>query len=223
LKMFLEAAIAIAIAEIGDKTQLISMGFATRLRLRTIVFGVFLGIILNQLVATIAGVFISTMLPLGLVKILAGISFIIFALASIGQHKEENTAAAQKAKFAPILAVAVSFMIAELGDKTQLFTLSYSAANPNEVVWVFLGTAAGMLFANMLGITVGRMMGRGLPKGIIKWVSAGIFTVFGVMTILEPLSLMLGMKYAIIIILIILCLAFIGGIIIYDKKRWGRL
>ena len=223
MDIFLQSFFAIAIAEMGDKTQLLAMGFATKFKIKTIIMGVFIGIFLNQLLAIIVGKVLATVIPINLVKIIAGVSFIIFALWTVRQNDDVHEGKkSNKSKFGPIISIALAFMLAELGDKTQLASVSLAAANPNGIMFVLFGTMLGMIVANAIGIIVGTIMGKQIPAHIIRWISVFIFAVFGVMTIIEPLALMIGEQKANMIMSLIIVISIIIGYI-FEKQKHKKI
>ena len=112
----------VVLAEMGDKTQLLAMAFATKFRWQTVMWGVFVATAVNHLLAAAAGSYLTTVVPLDYIKIAAAVSFILFGLWTIrgdtleGEDKRFN--------FSPFWTVTVAFFIAEMGDKTQLATIA---------------------------------------------------------------------------------------------------
>jgi putative Ca2+/H+ antiporter (TMEM165/GDT1 family) len=174
---FLASLALVTLAEMGDKTQLLAMAFATRFPARTVLLAVFLATFLNHALAVAAGRLLTTFVPLEMISLLAALSFILFGLWTLrgdtlqGEDKRFSG-------FGPLLTVAIAFFLAELGDKTQLATISLAVryANP---LGVLLGTTAGMIVADSIGIIIGIVLGKRLPEELIRWISAGIFIFFG--------------------------------------------
>jgi len=163
-------------AEMGDKSQMLAMTFASKYKLKYVFFGMFFGILLNHILAIFLGQVIGELLPLGYVSIGAGVLFLLFGFYSLRLDKEEEETVLSK--YAPIITVALAFFLGELGDKTQLatFTLASDALYP---VFVLIGTVSGMMAVGMLGIYVGMKMGSKIPEELMKLVSALVFVVFG--------------------------------------------
>ncbi|RJQ52808.1 MAG: TMEM165/GDT1 family protein [Nitrospiraceae bacterium] len=174
---FLSSLIFVVLAEMGDKTQLLAMAFACRYRWQTVMWAVFWATALNHLLAAAAGNYLATVVPMEYIKAAASASFIIFGLWTLRGdtlHGEDR-----RFQFSPFRTVAVAFFIAEMGDKTQLATISL-AVQYNTVLTVWMGTTLGMLVSNAVGITFGVVMGKNLPEKLIKWTAALIFIAYGI-------------------------------------------
>jgi putative Ca2+/H+ antiporter (TMEM165/GDT1 family) len=166
----------VVLAEMGDKTQLLGMAFATRYRWDTVMWGVFIATVLNHLFAVIVGNYITQFVPLNYVQLVAAASFILFGLWTIRGDQLEGED--RERSMSPFWTVTVAFFMAEMGDKTQLATIAL-AAKYHQIVPVWLGTTAGMMVANAIGILVGVVLGKQIPERLVKWVSAVIFIAFG--------------------------------------------
>ncbi len=168
----------VVLAEMGDKTQLLAMAFATRYRWQTVMWGVFVATLVNHLLAVIAGNYLTAFIPMSYVQIAAAASFILFGLWTLrgdsleGEDKRYN--------FGPFWTVAVAFFFAEMGDKTQLATVAL-AARYGSIIPVWFGTTSGMLVADAIGIIIGIVMGKKIPERFIKWFAALIFITFGIL------------------------------------------
>lgn len=181
---FLTALAFVVLAEMGDKTQLLAVSFATQYRWQTVMWGVFLATLLNHLFAVLAGSYLTHLVPMQYIQIVAALSFIIFGLWTIRGDKlnEENKAA----KHSPLWTVAIAFFMAEMGDKTQLATVAL-AAQLNTIVPVWMGTTAGMMIADGVGIIIGIVLGKKIPEQAVKWLAAIIFILFGLYGLYESL------------------------------------
>jgi putative Ca2+/H+ antiporter (TMEM165/GDT1 family)/putative Mn2+ efflux pump MntP len=167
----------VTLAEMGDKTQLLAMAFATRFPARIVLAAVFVATILNHALAVAAGRLLTTLIPLEVISFTAALSFILFGLWTIRGDTLEGEDA-ERAGYGPFLTVAIAFFLAEIGDKTQLATISLAVKYPDPLA-VLMGTTAGMVVADGLGILVGIVLGKRLPEGLIRLASAGIFIAFG--------------------------------------------
>ncbi|SCM80243.1 conserved membrane hypothetical protein [uncultured Sporomusa sp.] len=182
---FITSLTFVILAEMGDKTQLLGMAFATRYPWPTVLAGVFVATVLNHLFAVVVGSYITLFMPLQYVQIAAAASFIIFGLWTIrgdelnGEDKETNRS--------PFWTVTIAFFIAETGDKTQLATVALAAQFANQIIPVWLGTTVGMMIANAIGIVIGVVLGKKIPERLVKWVAASIFIFFGVAGLYEYL------------------------------------
>lgn len=166
----------VVLAEMGDKTQLLAMAFATRYRASTVMWGVFVATACNHLLAVLAGNYLTNIIPVRYVQIVAAVSFILFGLWTI--RGDELKGEDRRFSFGPFWTVAVAFFIAEMGDKTQLATIAL-AAKYRSIVSVLIGTTAGMLIADAIGIGIGIVLGKEIPERAIKWFAALIFIFFG--------------------------------------------
>ena len=174
----------VLLAEMGDKTQLLAMAFATRFRWHIVLLGIFVAIAADHLIAVIVGHYLGSIIPIQYVKIGTSVSFILFGLWTLRGDKlrgEKNSY-----KFSPFWTITVAFFIAEMGDKTQLATVAL-AAKYNSILSVWLGTTTGMLLADAIGIIVGIVLGKKIPERMIKWGSALIFVGFGIFGLYESL------------------------------------
>jgi len=182
---FLKALILIAVAEMGDKTQLLTLAFAARLPVRHVLGGVLIGALANQALAVALGGAALLIVPVAWVKLGAGLSFIGFALWTL--RRDEPSRTEEKRFGHPLLTVAVSFFLAELGDKTQLAT-AVLTAEARAPVAVWLGSTLGMLAANGLAILGGVVLGRRLPERLMKHGASILFVLFGLLLLWEGLA-----------------------------------
>ena len=181
---FITALSFVVLAEMGDKTQLLGMAFATRYPWPTVMWGVFVATLLNHLFAVVIGSYITLFIPLQYVQIAAAASFILFGLWTI--RGDELNGEDKPTHRSPFWTVTIAFFIAEMGDKTQLATIAL-AAQFNAIVPVWLGTTVGMMIANAIGILIGVVLGKKIPDRLVKWVAAIIFIFFGVFGLYEYL------------------------------------
>ncbi|HAR95721.1 MAG TPA: UPF0016 domain-containing protein [Deltaproteobacteria bacterium] len=175
----------VVLAEMGDKTQLLAMAFASRYRWQTVMWGVLWATLLNHFLAVVAGNYLTAFVPIRYVQIAAAASFILFGLWTLrgdtleGEDKRFN--------YSPFWTVAVAFFFAEMGDKTQLATVAL-AARYETIVPIWLGTTSGMLVADAVGIIVGIVLGKKIPERLIKWFAALVFIAFGLLTLHDTVS-----------------------------------
>lgn len=175
--VFLGAVAMVILAEMGDKTQLLAMAFATSFPARSVLWGVFVATILNHALAVALGTYLGASFNMEIVKAVAAGSFILFGLWTIRGDKLDDEHK-RKITFGPIVTVAIAFFLAEMGDKTQLATIAL-AAKYDAPLATLMGTTTGMLIADALGIYVGVVAGKKIPEKAVKWVSAMIFIAFG--------------------------------------------
>jgi putative Ca2+/H+ antiporter (TMEM165/GDT1 family) len=174
----------VVLAEMGDKTQLLAMAFASRYKWQTVMWGVFAATLVNHFLAVVAGNYLTRLIPLSYIQIAAAASFILFGLWTLrgdtleGEDKRFN--------YSPFWTVAVAFFFAEMGDKTQLATVAL-ATQYQSIVAIWFGTTSGMLVADAIGIIVGIVLGKRIPERFIKWFAAIIFIAFGVIGLYQTL------------------------------------
>jgi len=176
---FLFSVGAVTLAEMGDKTQLLAMAFATKYKASKVLIGVFIATVLNHALAVALGSFIAQYKAIDLwVQVLASLSFIFFGIWTLKGDKlegEEN----RKTKFGAVATVAIAFFIAELGDKTQLATIALATKFPADPIGILMGTTTGMLIADAIGIIIGVVLCKKIPERTVKLVSAAAFILFG--------------------------------------------
>lgn len=176
IKEFIKAFFLIFAAEMGDKTQIIAMTFATQYKVKEVLIGVFLGVFLNHGIAILLGRYLSRLIPMDWVQMIAGFMFVIFGLLALREEELEDNEG--KKAFGPIITVALAFFVGELGDKTQLTAMTLSAEG-NHPLFILLGTTLGMIGTSGLGIFVGSKLGEKIPDVFIKIISSIVFVFFG--------------------------------------------
>jgi Ca2+/H+ antiporter, TMEM165/GDT1 family len=177
MEAYLTSLIFVVLAEMGDKTQLLAMAFASRYRWQTVMWGVFAATLANHLLAVLLGNYLTGVIPLHYIQIAASASFILFGLWTLrGDTLNDED---KRFHFSPFWTVAIAFFFAEMGDKTQLATVAL-ATKYEGILQIWLGTTSGMLIADAIGIIVGIVLGKNIPEGPVKWVSAAIFIFFGI-------------------------------------------
>ena len=188
LNEYLKALLLIFAAEMGDKTQILAMMFATKYKVRQVLLGVFIGSLMNHGIAVLLGSVLGNVIPIYLLQTTAGIAFIGFALWTLMVPDDEEDEEEVKGKGSAVMIVAMAFFIGELGDKTQLtaITLALDAMHP---VWILLGTVSGMVLTSSIGIFVGSKVGDRLPEVLIKIVSSTLFLIFGTTKLIGAASL----------------------------------
>jgi putative Ca2+/H+ antiporter (TMEM165/GDT1 family) len=176
---FLIATSVVALAEVGDKTQLLSLILAARYRKPwPIVLGITLATLANHAAAAAAGQLVQSYLTPGVLRWVLGISFLAVAAWTLIPDRldEEEHAAYRRG---PFLATLVLFFLAEIGDKTQIATVMLAARWPS-LLPVVLATTLGMLIANVPVVWLGGRAAERLPIGAIRGVAAAVFAALGV-------------------------------------------
>jgi len=201
LTAFGVAVLAVVLAEMGDKTQLLAMAFAMRYRWQTVLGAVAVATLLNHFLAVVVGNVITNIVPIAWVKLLAALSFLLFGLWTL--HDDATPGSLRRNAASPFMTVAIAFFIAEMGDKTQLMTMTLAAdkavkiggiglvAKIQQIVPIWMGTTVGMIVADAIGILVGIVLHKHIPMHVVKWVAAVTFAVFGMLGIHESLDLLL--------------------------------
>ncbi|SDD18246.1 TMEM165/GDT1 family protein [Glycomyces harbinensis] len=187
---FVAAAIAfgaIFVGELGDKSQLMALTFATRYRLRTVVLGLVIAI--GALIGLSVGVgaAVGNLLPTDWIRLAAAVMFIGFGLWGLrGGADEDDDGHAVKERRNGLLTIVPAMFLAEFGDKTMLIAMGMgSSYNP----WgVWLGGTAGMLAADLLAVFAGAWVAKRIPEKVVRYVSAGLFLVIGVLLGIEAMT-----------------------------------
>ncbi len=185
MKAYWASLALVVLAEMGDKTQLLAMAFATRFRWHIVLIGIFVATAANHLVAVMVGRYLDSIIPIQYIKIGTSLSFILFGLWTL--RGDELRGEENRYQFSPFWTITIAFFVAEMGDKTQLATVAL-AAKYSTVLPVWLGTITGMLLADAVGIIVGIVLGKKIPERVIKWGSALIFIGFGILGLYESLA-----------------------------------
>ncbi len=189
---FILSMAVIFVAELGDKSQLMALAFATRYRARDVLIGITVATLLVHLGSVVLGSVVSTAMPTDLISVVAGLAFLVFAAWTLRGDAldEEEAARARRATPTVILPVGTAFFLAELGDKTMLATITL--ATREDAMGTWLGSTAGMVVADALAIGVGTVLGARLPERAIRYGAAASFVVFGALLIAEGLGLIGG-------------------------------
>ena len=184
---FLLSTAIVALAEMGDKTQLLALLLAARFRKPVpILLAILLATIINHGVSAVLGQWITTVLsPDALIWILS-IGFIAMAgwMLIPDQLDDESGRIKKWQKLGVFGATFVLFFLAEIGDKTQIATVAL-AARFDSIVWVMLGTTLGMMLANAPAVFIGDKLATKLPIALIHKIGATIFLVIGVATLVQ--------------------------------------
>jgi putative Ca2+/H+ antiporter (TMEM165/GDT1 family) len=178
----------IFVAELGDKSQLMAMAFATRFKPWPVLIGITLATSLVHLVSVAIGYGLGAALPTGWISLAAGLAFFGFAAWTLRGDTltEEEKAKAERGSGSAILAVTGAFLLAELGDKTMLATITLATQYGWFGTWI--GSTVGMVAADALAILVGRMLGKRLPEKVVTYGAAALFAIFGVWLIAEAVA-----------------------------------
>jgi putative Ca2+/H+ antiporter (TMEM165/GDT1 family) len=183
MEAFLVSTGIVALAEIGDKTQLLAFLLAARFRRPLpIVFGIFVATIANHAFAAAVGALVSELLGPGVMRWVLGLSFLAMA-AWIMVPDEIDEEEAQLAKYGVFLTTLIAFFVAEMGDKTQVATVAL-AARFEEMAAIVGGTTLGMMLANVPAVYFGERIAGKVPLQLVHGIAALIFAVLGIATLL---------------------------------------
>jgi len=183
---FWQALFFVFVAEMGDKTQLVSVAFATRYRAGVVLAGVFVATLAVHLVSVTIGEALGFALPLLWTQALAGLAFLAFGVWTLHGDALDPDAIQEKPRLGPFLTVASTFFVAELGDKTMLATVTI-ASQQQAFVAVWLGSTLGMVIADGIAIWAGVVAGKHLPARAVQVGAAAIFLGFGMWTLFSLL------------------------------------
>ena len=180
LEAFLVSTGLVALAEIGDKTQLLSLVLATRFRRPwPIVAGILAATLLNHAMAGALGAWITATFGEEVITKIAGASFLAMAAWVLVPDKLDDEGAKARAYGGVFVTTCVMFFLAEMGDKTQVATVALAARYPS-LVAVVLGTTFGMMLANVPVVFFGGAIARRVPLAWVRRVTAVFFAVLGV-------------------------------------------
>ncbi len=187
---FIASFLFIVLAEMGDKSQLLALAFATKYNPYKVLAAIFIATFVNHTLAVFFGQFLTTIVPIDIISFVAALSFIGFGLWTIRGDKLEGEDK-KESKYGPLATVAIAFFLAEMGDKTQLATISL-AVEYRSFTSILMGTTLGMVTADAIGIIVGIVLSKRIPEKKIKWFSAIIFMLFGLIGVYDGLSIWIG-------------------------------
>lgn len=191
MEAFLASFFMVAVAEIGDKTQLLSFLLAARYRGRpaAIIAGILVATMLNHALAASAGAWIATHIPAEWLRWILGGSFLGFAAWALVPDRLDDEPRSPSVPGA-FLATTLLFFLAEMGDKTQVATVALGARYSS--LWlVTVGTTLGMLAANVPAVLLGEKIVTRFPIAQVRFVAAALFAVFAIV-ILAGTEIKLG-------------------------------
>lgn len=183
MQAFLVSTGVVALAEIGDKTQLLALLLTARFRATwSIVAGILVATLANHALAGAVGTWLMTALGPDAMRWILGISFIAMAAWALipDSAPEEKAAAPRHGVF---VATVIAFFLVEMGDKTQVATVALAAQFPS-LLWVVIGTTVGMLLANVPVVFAGDALLRRVPLGAVRIVAALAFLLLGLYVLL---------------------------------------
>ncbi len=178
----------VALAEIGDKTQLLALVLAARYREPlTIALGVLVATVFNHLVAAFVGSLVASYLGDDILRWILAVSFILMAGWTLIPDKVSEEDKKPKGRGGVFLTTVVTFFLLEIGDKTQIATVALSARY-HEVFLVTLGTTVGMMLANVPAIYLGDIAANRIPLKLVRGLAAALFLGLGVLALLDAIG-----------------------------------
>lgn len=195
----------IFVAELGDKTQLVAMMFALRYRWWVVLSAITVATTAVHVLSVAIGHYLGAALPTHLLGLIAGAMFVFFGLWTLrgDSLSDEEASKAAKATAPAFFVVTSAFVLAELGDKTMLATITLAADNNWLGVWI--GSTLGMVAADGLAIVVGAVAGKHLPERLIQITAAALFLLFGSYMLVEnifpavPVAVVGGIAIAVVL------------------------
>ncbi len=186
MEAFLISTSVVALAEMGDKTQLLSLVLAARFRKPwPIVAGIFVATLVNHALAGAVGAWITSYLGENAMRWILGLSFIAMAIWMLIPDKLDEDEVSGHSRWGVFGTTLVAFFLAEMGDKTQIATVML-AAKYHAYLWVVAGTTLGMMLANAPVVWLGDKLVKRVPIRLVHVVSAVIFLVLGVLALFLP-------------------------------------
>ena len=183
MEAFLVSTGIVALAEMGDKTQLLSLVLAARFRRPwPIVLGIFAATVVNHALAGAVGSWVTSVLGPDVLRWILGASFIAMAIWMLIPDKLDEDAADERPRYGVFLTTVVAFFLAEMGDKTQVATVML-AAQFNAWAAVVAGTTLGMMLANAPVVWFGDAITRKVPIRLVHTIGAVVFLVLGVIAL----------------------------------------
>ena len=175
----------VALAEMGDKTQLLASILAARFKKPVpIILGILLATLANHGLAGALGAWITSVISPDTMRWVLGLSFIAMAVWTLIPDKIEEEETQIAKRFGVFGATLVTFFLAEMGDKTQIATVAL-AAHYGAPLLVVIGTTLGMLIADVPAVFVGNKFAEKIPMKLVHSIAAAIFAIMGVLTLLK--------------------------------------
>ena len=184
MEAFLVSLGVVALAEIGDKTQLLALFLAARYRRPTpIIFGILTATLVNHFAAGALGAWLTVVIGPGALRWILGISFLGMAAWTLipDSFAEQREPPARLGVYG---ATTLAFFLLEMGDKTQIATIAL-AAKYHSILAVVAGTTVGMMLADVPAVLLGEVAATRLPMRLLQRIAAGLFLVLGIIVLLH--------------------------------------
>lgn len=183
MNAFLVSTVVIFIAELGDKSQLVALTFASRFRAWKVLVAVTVATAVVHLMSVGVGVVIGDALPMRWIRALSGLSFLAFAAWTLRGDEVDDEPRISRSGWVVIPAIAGSFFVSELGDKTMFATIVLATSGGWFGTWI--GSTLGMVAADALAILIGSWLGTKLPERTVRYGAASLFVVFGAVSLAQ--------------------------------------
>ena len=189
MEALLTSTAVVALAEIGDKTQLLAIVLAARFKQpMAIIAGIFVATIANHFLAALIGSRAASLLDGPGFRLIIAASFIAMAAWTLIPDKLDDEPQPKPARFGAFVATTIAFFLVEMGDKTQIATVALGARF-HDVVAVTMGTTLGMMLANVPAVFLGNELLKRVPLKVVRWGAAGLFLVIGLWLLIQTVSL----------------------------------
>lgn len=185
MQAFITSTLVVALAEMGDKTQLLSFLLAAKFKHRMpIILGILFATLANHFLAGYVGVWIASLVSPQALRWIVAVSFFAFGAWALKPDKLGDRKLGGAGVF---LTTLIAFFLVEMGDKTQLATVAL-AAHYDALVAVVVGTTLGMMIANVPAVWIGEALAHRVNMTVMRWVAAALFALLGVIVLIAPTS-----------------------------------
>ena len=185
MQAFLVSAGVVALAEIGDKTQLLSLLLAAKFKRPVpIILGIFVATLLNHGMAGLVGGWVSENMGPNVLRWVLGVSFLAMAAWTLIPDKLDDGQSTSMQRFGVFGTTVLAFFLAEMGDKTQVATVAL-AARYNDLISVVIGTTIGMMLANVPAVLLGDIVVKKVSMRLVHAIAALMFAVLGLLALLD--------------------------------------
>lgn len=189
LEAFTTSTAIVALAEIGDKTQLLAIVLAARFkRPMPIVLGILAATLANHFLAALLGATAAAFLDGMWFRIAIAVGFVAMGLWTLVPDKLDDDEAPKPSRYGAFLTTLVAFFIVEMGDKTQIATIALGARF-NDALTVTAGTTLGMMIANVPAVVFGNVLIKRVPLDVVRMIAAALLVATGVWLFVQTIGL----------------------------------